>query len=84
MPPRTFMRLTNHVLHAYIRIFVVVYFDDILIFRKNLDEHAQHLRLVFEIFRNEKFYANIKALFVHMKLFSWVLMLVPKAFRLMK
>ena len=51
--PSTFMRLMNHVLHALIHKFVVVYFDDILIYNKDLDEHVIHLRSVLEVLRKE-------------------------------
>ncbi|KAL6327536.1 hypothetical protein AAG906_021627 [Vitis piasezkii] len=58
--PSTFMRLMNHALRAFIGRFVVVYFDDILVYSKNLDEHINHLHCVLAVLRKEKLYANLK------------------------
>jgi hypothetical protein len=47
-------------LRAFLGRFVVVYFDDILVYSKSLDEHIDHLHCVLTVLRKEKLYANLK------------------------
>jgi hypothetical protein len=53
------MRLMNHVLRAFIGKFVVVYFNDILIYN-NLNKYLDHLRNVFSVLQSEQLYVNLK------------------------
>jgi hypothetical protein len=54
--PSTFQSLMNDVLKSYIRKFVLVFFDDILIFSKTWAEHLQHVKQVFQVLSDNKLF----------------------------
>src|SRR3954463_9439423 len=58
-PPATFSRMMNSIFMEYLDKLVVVYLDDILIYSKNKEEHAEHLRLVLRKLRDYRLYAKL-------------------------
>ena len=57
--PSTFVRLMNHVLRDCIGKFLVVYFDDILVYNTNVYSHIHHLREVLIVLRKNQLFANV-------------------------
>jgi hypothetical protein len=47
--PSTFMRLMNQILESFINKFVVICFNDILVFSHNETYHNEHLKSVLEV-----------------------------------
>ncbi|GKD30992.1 putative reverse transcriptase domain-containing protein, partial [Tanacetum coccineum] len=56
--PAVFMDLMNRVCKPYLDKFVIVFIDDILIYSRNKEEHADHLRIILELLKKEKLYAK--------------------------
>ena len=56
--PATFQSLMNEVLRPYLRKFVVVFLDDILIFSKTWEEHLTHVRKIFTALCEQQLYCK--------------------------
>ncbi|XP_041016255.1 uncharacterized protein LOC121258783 [Juglans microcarpa x Juglans regia] len=57
--PAAFMDMMNRVFRPYLDSFVIVFIDDILVYSRELEEHASHLRLVLGKLRDHQLFANL-------------------------
>jgi hypothetical protein len=53
--PSTFQATMNLIFEPYLRQFVIVFFDDILIYSPTLESHLQHLEVVFQCLLDNEF-----------------------------
>jgi len=54
-----FMNYMNMIFRPFLDKFVVVFIDDILIYSRTQEEHAEHLRLVLGVLREKQLYAKL-------------------------
>ena len=58
--PATFQAYINHALHGLVDDICIVYLNDILIFSRSAEEHAEHLELIIEHLCCAELYTNPK------------------------
>ncbi|XP_013615209.1 uncharacterized protein LOC106428065 [Brassica napus] len=58
--PATFQSLMNDVFRPHLRRFVLIFFDDILVYSKTKEENKEHLEEVLRLLAEHQLYANIK------------------------
>ncbi|KAK8957341.1 hypothetical protein KSP39_PZI000693 [Platanthera zijinensis] len=56
--PSTFQAVMNEIFRPLLRRYVLVFFDDILIYSRSWEEHREHVRHVFHILREHQLYAK--------------------------
>ena len=56
--PAAFMDLMNRVFKQYLDKFVIVFIDDILVYSRNEEDHADHLRMVLQVLWDRKLFAK--------------------------
>ena len=56
--PASFNRLMQDIFRPYLDDFVLVFFDDILVYSKPVEEHEEHVRKVLQLLREHKLYAK--------------------------
>lgn len=49
--PSSFQALMHHIFHPFLRRFVIIFFDDILIYSPSMEDHVAHLKMVFQVIR---------------------------------
>ena len=55
----TFQSLMNFVFSEYLRKFVLVFFDDVLVYSLSLEEHIVHLEQVLQLMRKNTLFAKL-------------------------
>lgn len=58
--PSTFQALMNSVFRSHLRKFVLVFFDDILVYSSSWEDHLEHVQTVLQILRTHQLFVKLK------------------------
>jgi hypothetical protein len=65
--PSTFQGLMNSIFKPFLQKFVLVFFDDILIYRKSWEDHVRHVDKVLQLLKEQQLYAKPSKCFFGVK-----------------
>lgn len=57
-PPAMFQNAMNYIFRNQLRKFVLVFFDDILVYCKDGEEHLKYIKRVFEVMKQHRYVIN--------------------------
>ena len=57
--PATFMTMMNDIFREFLKEFVIIYLDDILVYSQDMDDHLKYLKIVFDKLRENNLYAKL-------------------------
>lgn len=58
--PSTFQALMKKAFKDFLQKFMLVFFEDILIYSKSWDEHMKHLHIIFNTLKAKKLHPKLK------------------------
>ncbi|XP_061351194.1 uncharacterized protein LOC133296260 [Gastrolobium bilobum] len=56
--PATFQAVMNHLFKPHFRKFIIVFFNDILVFSKTMEDHNRHLKIALECLQMHRFFVK--------------------------
>ena len=65
--PSTFQGLMNSIFKPFLQNFLLVFFEDILIYSKSWEDHVQHVDKVLQLLKEQQLYAKPSKCFLGVK-----------------